>query len=155
LQAEVSVPKDTNDGNANGLFWLLRSEDPDSGTRSYARTAHYERVKNIRPNYHLLPSTAVSKVLFKNKKAVGVQFVTRADGTVGNATAKKEVIIAAGAVHSPHILHLSGIGPKAVVQNLGVPLVSELPGVGANLQDHLVLRATYDCEYLFTVRCMA
>lgn len=127
------------------MFWLLRALNPDTETRSYARIAHYVRVIATRPNYHLLPNTAASKILFNGTRAVGVQYITRSTGAVTNVTATKEVILAAGAVHSPQILQLSGVGPKAVLEKFGIKTVLDLPGVGSNFQDHLNLAVSYNC----------
>lgn len=146
LALGIPVAPDPNNGNNTGLFTLLRALDPDTETRSYAKTAHYDRVINSRPNYHLLTDTAVSKVLFNGKTAVGVEYIPVGTTEVFNATACNEVIIAAGAVHSPQILQLSGVGPKALLQNLGIPVVVDLPGVGTNFQDQLNMPVTYNCK---------
>lgn len=145
----LGIPEvtDPNSGTNTGIFWLTRSLDSRTQTRSYAKIAHYDRVSATRPNYHILPSTAVSKVLFGPlKKARGVEFITRSNGAVGSVTAKKEVIISAGGVHSPQILQLSGIGPSALLTGLGIPVVADLPGVGQNLQDHLTVTVDYNCK---------
>jgi choline dehydrogenase len=141
----IPVAPDPNNGNNTGLFTLLRALDPDTETRSYAKTAHYDRVSS-RPNYHLLPNTAVSKVKFKGKTAVGVEYRPVGTNQAFNATACNEVILAAGAVHSPQILQLSGVGPKALLQSLGIPVVLDLPGVGTNFQDQLNMPVTYNCK---------
>lgn len=99
-----------------------------------------------RPNYHLLPETAVAKILFKGKKAVGVEYLTLSTGAVTNVTATKEVILAAGAVHNPQILLLSGVGPKATLNKFKINTVLDLPGVGTNFQDHLDLAVVYNCK---------
>lgn len=131
------------------MFYLLRTLDPDTETRSYARIAHYDRVKQ-RPNYHLLPNNAVSKVLFDTSgakpKAIGVEFITVATGVVNQAFASKEVILSAGSVHSPQILQLSGVGPKALLENLGIEVLVDLPGVGANFHDTYVFNINYNCK---------
>ncbi|KAL2060753.1 hypothetical protein VTL71DRAFT_9395 [Oculimacula yallundae] len=139
----ITPRKDPNAGDATGLFWLLRALDPVKRVRSYAKTVHYDRVKNARPNYHLLPEHAVSKVLFKDKKAIGVEYISPSTGAVQTAKATKEVVMAAGAVHSPQILQLSGVGPKALLQSFGIKVVVDLPGVGSNFQDHLDLKVDY------------
>ncbi len=144
----ITPRKDSNAGDATGIFWLLRALDPITETRSYAKTVHYDRVKT-RPNYHLLPEHAVSKVLFHNKKAIGVEYLSPSTGEIQTAKSTKEVIMAAGAVHSPQLLQLSGVGPKALLQSLGIEVVTDLPGVGKNFQDHLDLKVDYNCE-LFT-----
>lgn len=120
--------------------------DPTTETRSYAATGHYDRVIATRPNYHVLPLHAAAKVLFKNKTAVGVNYTSTSTGVSSIAFARKEVIVAAGGVHSPQILQVSGVGPKAMIENLGIESVVDLPGVGTNMQDHLVLTVTYNCE---------
>jgi choline dehydrogenase len=99
-----------------------------------------------RPNYHLLPSTAVSKILFKGKKAVGVEYMTLSTGAIANVTATKEVVLAAGAVHNPQILLLSGVGPKTTLDKFNISTVLNLPGVGTNFQDHLDLAVVYNCK---------
>ena len=60
--------------------------------------------------------------------------------------ASKEVVLAAGALHTPQILQLSGIGPKPLLESLDIPVISDLPGVGSNLQDQASLDAPYNCE---------
>ncbi|BFZ25270.1 hypothetical protein BsWGS_28309 [Bradybaena similaris] len=87
-----------------------------------------------RQNLHVRINSHVTKVLFQDKKAVGVEMVY--DGRKEKAYANKEIILSAGAVGSAQILMLSGIGPKEHLKQLGIPLVADLP-VGANLQDHL------------------
>jgi choline dehydrogenase len=67
------------------------------------------------------------------------------NGTKGIAKASKEVIVAAGSVHTPQILQLSGIGDETYLRKFGIQSVSHLPGVGKNLQDHLVLKVNYNC----------
>lgn len=102
-----------------------------------------------RPNYHILPLHAVSKVLFDGKTAVGVNFTSTSTGTSSIAHARKEVVVAAGGVHSPQILQVSGVGPKTLIKSLGIKSVVDLPGVGTNMQDHLVLTMVYNCEFEF------
>lgn len=124
----------------------MKALDADTETRSYAKAAHYDRVSSRPNSYHPLPSTAVSKVLFKDKTAVGVEYRLVGINQVFSATACNEVISAAGGVHLPQILQLSGVGPKALLQSLGIPVVLDLPGVGTNFQDQLNMPVTYNCE---------
>lgn len=79
----------------------------------------------------------VTQVLFEGRRAVGVSY-TRKDGTVQTATVIKEVILSLGALRSPQLLMLSGIGPSDVLAKFGIPIVAESRGVGRNLQDHLM-----------------
>lgn len=142
----IKAVKDPNAGDATGIFRLQRSVDPKGNTRSTARINHYDRVTTSRPNYHILPSTAVGKVTFEGTTATGVEYVNITTGATGIVKANKEVIIAAGSVHSPQILQLSGVGDTAYLKTFGIKSVVDLPGVGQNLQDHLVLKVNYNCE---------
>jgi choline dehydrogenase len=81
-------------------------------------------------------------VVFDGRRATGVQFHHRGEHRV---KARREVLLAAGALQSPQLLQLSGIGSGALLQRHGIPLLADLPGVGANLQDHLALRFIYRC----------
>ncbi|GME57972.1 Glucose-methanol-choline oxidoreductase [Neofusicoccum parvum] len=133
----ISTPPDPGAGNKTGVFWAPSSKDPSSQTRSYARSAHYDRVISSRPNYHLLPLHAVSKILFSdNKTTHGVEYLSRETGEVSTAKASKEVILAAGTIHTPQILQLSGVGSKELLDSFDIETVVDLPGVGYNLQDH-------------------
>ena len=83
----------------------------------------------------------VEKVMFDGKRAVGVRF--RQDGRLVEARTRGEIILSAGAVGSPQILQLSGVGPADWLGELGIPVVHDKPGVGRNLQDHLQQRAIF------------
>jgi choline dehydrogenase len=107
--------------------------------RSFARTGHWDGIEAARSNYHTLTDHRVLKVNFNNKSASGVTFVPASATSTDNAltvTARKEVIMAAGTIHTPKILQASGIGAKALLEAANIPCVADLPGVGANLQDH-------------------
>jgi choline dehydrogenase len=83
------------------------------------------------------------RVLTEGKRAVGVEFSQ--DGAIRQARARREVLLAGGAINSPQLLQLSGIGPGALLQQHGIPVVHDLPGVGENLQDHCGGRVIYRC----------
>lgn len=136
---------DPNNGKAQGIFRLQRSVDARFQTRSSARVNRYDRDK-ARPNYHLLTGIAVSQVLFERTTAVGVKLTDVKSSVNSTVIARKEVIMAAGAVHTPQILQLSGVGDAAYLKRLGIKSIVNLPGVGQNLQDHLVLKVTYNCR---------
>ncbi|KAH8728333.1 choline dehydrogenase-like protein [Phaeosphaeriaceae sp. PMI808] len=143
LSLGILPSRDPNNGDATGVFRLQRSVDAISQTRSSARINRYDR-NIVRPNYHVLSNTAVSRVLFEGTTAVGVECIGTINGTKSTIIARKEVIVAAGSVHTPQILQLSGIGDKSRLELLGIKSVSHLPGVGQNLQDHLVLKVNYN-----------
>ncbi|KIM21070.1 GMC oxidoreductase [Serendipita vermifera MAFF 305830] len=129
------VPYDGASGNALGAFWTPNSLNPAEMIRSYSRIAHYDRVAS-RPNLHLLTGHKVAKVLFRGNTATGVEFVPFGGSRRTKVDAKREVIIAAGAPHTPQVLQLSGIGPASLLKKLHIPVVVNLPGVGQNFQDH-------------------
>jgi choline dehydrogenase len=141
----ISTPSDPNAGIKSGVFWSPSSLDPADETRSYARKAHYDRVSS-RKNYHILTGVAVSKILFNGTTATGVQYIDRATNETHAVAASKEVILAAGAPHSPQILQLSGVGPAEMLGKQGIKSIVDLPGVGQNLQDHPTIFSVFECE---------
>jgi len=90
-----------------------------------------------RPNLTLLLNATVVKLNFKGTRCVGIKTMT--GGTVTDIAADKEVILAAGAIHSPKLLMLSGVGEAMALRSLGIDVVENLPGVGENLQDHVLV----------------
>ena len=141
----VEVPQDQAGGD-NGLAYFTTSMDPNDYTRSYARTGHWDGIN--RPNYHLITSSKVNKILFDGTTATGVQYVPANGGGQGSTvTANKEVILAAGAIHTPQVLQLSGIGPSSLLLPANIPVVADLPGVGSNFQDHSYIPSiSYQCK---------
>ena len=91
-----------------------------------------------RPNLTIVTGAQVSKVLFKGRVASGVEWISK--GQVRSAMADREVILSAGALQSPQILQLSGIGPASLLRGLGIPVIADSPEVGRNLQDHYQAR---------------
>jgi len=80
-------------------------------------------------------------------KASSVKIVARTDNSsVVTVSARKEIILAAGAIHTPQILQLSGVGPRSVLEAANIPVLLHLPGVGSNFQDHSWFSMGYDCE---------
>ncbi|XP_071533017.1 glucose dehydrogenase [FAD, quinone]-like [Panulirus ornatus] len=95
----------------------------------------YIKPSASRPNLHVVLNAHVTKIIFdENKRAVGVHFQHRKKVKV--ARARREVVLSAGTIGSPHILMLSGVGPAEHLQYHGIPLVANVPGVGQNLNDH-------------------
>ncbi|UTM59689.1 choline dehydrogenase [Photobacterium sp. CCB-ST2H9] len=115
----------------------------DSGVRASTSNAYLRRAMK-RSNLTLLTGVLSRKVLLEGKQATGIEF--ERGGTVQTASARKEVILSAGSVGSPQLLQLSGIGPKAVLEDAGIPVRHDLPGVGENLQDHLEVYFQYECK---------
>jgi choline dehydrogenase-like flavoprotein len=133
-------------GNNVGCENVPLNIDPKNVTRSTARTGYYDPVSN-RENLHLLVRHYVELIEFDaNKTAVGINIVSRADQSKSAIKANKEVVLAAGAVNTPKLLQLSGVGPVSLLESLNITVVSDLPGVGANFQDHPAMRMAFNCE---------
>ncbi|HWK01010.1 MAG TPA: GMC family oxidoreductase N-terminal domain-containing protein [Xanthobacteraceae bacterium] len=102
-----------------------------------------------RQNLKLEMNVLAERVLIEDKRATGVSY--RQNGVTKTAKARREVILAAGAVGSPQLLMLSGVGPAAHLQEKGIDVVLDKPGVGGNLQDHLQLRLIYKVHGIGTL----
>ena len=109
----------------------------------------YLRPAESRPNLHVVTEALVSKVLFEGRKAVAVQYAK--DGKQVQATATREVILCGGAINTPQLLELSGVGPAALLRGHGIPVVLDQPDVGEHLQDHLQARIVLKCTRPITV----
>ena len=115
----------------------------DAGVR--ASTSHaYLKTAKKRPNLTILKRALVSGIQFKGKTATGIQYIK--GGKIRQASAAREVILCAGAIGSPHLLQVSGVGPKGILEAAGIKPVHDLPGVGENLQDHLEFNFQYRCK---------
>ncbi|KAJ3503766.1 hypothetical protein NMY22_g18134 [Coprinellus aureogranulatus] len=140
--AGIPTSEDAYSGNNLGAFFSTMAINPSNWTRSYAKSAYIDPLPP-RDNLHILANAAVTKILFSdnlqdgNIVASGVEFAKDAEDTPKTVSANKEVILAGGAVGSPQMLLVSGVGPKDVLDAAKIPVKLELPGVGAHLQDHL------------------
>lgn len=119
-----------------------------NGLRSSTSNA-YLRPAMKRENLTVVTHALVHKVLLDGKKTVGVRYERR--GKVFDVKVTKEVILSAGPIGSPHLLQLSGIGPKAVLEDAGIEVKHALPGVGENLQDHLEFYFQFKCKQDITL----
>jgi len=137
---EMGIPAtaDFNTGDNTGVGYFHVNQK--RGFRWSAARAFLKPVLG-RANLRLETGVLVEKVLFDGKRAIGVQF--RQNGQLFEARTKGEVILSAGAVASPLILQLSGVGPADWLTELGIPTLHDRPGVGRNLQDHLQQRAIF------------
>ncbi|KAI0836857.1 putative GMC oxidoreductase [Hypoxylon sp. FL0890] len=134
-------------GASVGGFSALASIHPDTKERSYAASAYYTPIKH-RHNLHVYTNAIVEKILFNGEqppKAVGVQYKHDTNKT-RTAYATKEVILAAGALQSPKILELSGIGNAKVLESHGIEVIEDLPQVGENLHDHPGCYISYEAS---------
>jgi choline dehydrogenase len=139
VDAGIPMNSDPASGKNWGAFVANSFINPTNWTRSYARSAYIDPLPP-RPNLSILVKSIVTKIQFAssdNLTATAVEFAETRDGERHTVGVKKEVILAGGAVGSPQILMVSGVGPRDVLEAAGVQVMHELPGVGEHLQDHL------------------
>ncbi len=147
--AQVGIPqrRGFNDGDNFGVDYFEVNQK--SGWRWSTATGFLKPAMD-RPNLTVRTEAQCARVLFAERRANGVLLT---DGT--SFQARREVILSAGAVGSPHILQLSGIGPGALLQSCGIDVLHDAPDVGGNLQDHLQLRCAYKVSGAKTLNTMA
>lgn len=141
---EVGIPRSLDYNGASqegaGLFQFTIKD----GKRHSTATAFLKPALN-RPNLTIITHALTKRVILKNDRAVGVEFIT-GKNTTQTATATQEVILSAGSYQSPQLLMLSGIGPKDELTRQGIEVKHELAGVGQNLQDHLFTGVSALCS---------
>jgi choline dehydrogenase len=138
--AEIGVPqnRDYNGTDQHGTFYYQTTVG--SGKRCSTADAFLQPVM-ARPNLRVITDALCRRVLFDGKCAVGVEIET--GGAIETIAAGREVVLSAGAYHSPKLLMLSGIGPAAHLREHGIAVLHDSPGVGANLQDHYILTMSW------------
>ena len=144
----LEMSSDPRDGGAHGAFQNHASIDPTTHTRSYAASGYYTPEVAARPNLVVLTETLVNKVLFdttgtEDVVATGVEITTK-DGQKKHVLATAEVILAAGALQTPQILELSGVGGRDLLEKHNIPVVIENANVGENLQDHPIVCQSFE-----------
>lgn len=147
-EAGIPASDDFNTGDNEGVGYFKVNQR--SGWRVNTARAFLKKAMS-RPNLSVVTHAQVERITFDGRRATGVRF--RRDGQVETPTAR-EVILSAGAIGSPQILQLSGVGPGALLQRMGVDVVHDAP-VGENLQDHLQIRCAYKVQGAKTLNTMA
>ena len=133
---------DYNGAEQEGVgFFQLTSRN---GRRCSAAVAYLNPVKK-RPNLQIITHAQVEKVVIEGKRATGVVYTDRS-GNKQTVTARKEIVLSGGAINSPQLLMLSGIGEAAQLAENGIDVVKDLHSVGKNMQDHLQARLVYKCN---------
>ncbi|KII87002.1 hypothetical protein PLICRDRAFT_43712 [Plicaturopsis crispa FD-325 SS-3] len=135
---------DPDSGNATGISQSPRSVDPATNQRTYSASAFFAPNQK-RSNLLVLTGAQATKIVLANVsgsvKATGVKF--SANGTAYSVNATKEVIVSTGAVKTPQLLELSGIGDSALLKSLNITTMVDLPGVGTNFQDHMLIGSDF------------
>ena len=158
VQAGIPASEDFNTGDNEGVGYFEVNQK--SGWRWNTAKAFLRPTCYARPNFELWTGAHASQLLLENQP--GSEQPLRCTGVrvwngqeMVNAHARREVILSAGAVASPQLLQLSGIGPAALLQSKGIAVRQDLPGVGQNLQDHLQIRTVFKVKNTPTLNTLA
>ena len=149
-QAGVHATQDFNRGDNAGVGKFEVNQR--KGLRWNATKAFLQPAVN-RPNLKIVTGALIDRLVLEGRQARGVEFLLA--GERCRATARIETVLAAGSIGSPAILQRSGIGPVDLLKAQGIPLVQDVPGVGANLQDHLQLRMIFRVQGIKTLNHQA
>ncbi len=155
-EAGVPASEDFNRGSNEGVGYFEVNQK--SGLRWNTAKAFLRPTCYGRPNFELWTHAQVSRLLFEPgadgaPRCIGVEVWNGRE--MVSARASREVLLSAGSIGSPQILQLSGLGPADELKALGIPVLRDLPGVGANLQDHLQIRAVYQVKGAATLNTIA
>ena len=155
-QAGIPATDDFNRGSNEGVGYFQVNQK--NGWRWNAAKAFVRPTCYGRPNFEMWTRAQVSRLTFDTQPD-GTRRCTGAQVWTGNemvtVTATREVLLCAGSIGSPQILQLSGIGPAALLREQGIEVLQDAPGVGANLQDHLQIRAVFKVDGAPTLNAMA
>jgi choline dehydrogenase len=144
VQAGYPRTDDLNGYQQEGFGPMDRTVTPQ-GRRSSTARGYLDQARQ-RANLSIVTHALTDRILFSGKRAIGVVYLQGESDTPVIVNARREVLLCSGAIASPQILQRSGVGPAALLRELDIPLVHELPGVGQNLQDHLELYLQYACK---------
>ncbi len=145
-QAGFPRTKDFNGKSQEGAgYYQLTARNG----RRCSTAVGYLKPARRRPNLTVVSSALATRVLFEGRRAVGVEYSH--NGGLHTARASGEVILSGGAFNSPQLLQLSGVGPANLLRSFGIDVVADMPGVGADLQDHYQSRFNYECNVPLTV----
>jgi choline dehydrogenase len=141
VQAGYPRTDDLNGYQQEGFGPMDRTTTPE-GRRSSTSRGYLDQAKQ-RPNLTIVTHAVTDRILFSGLRAVGVAYLLNNQAQTANA--EREVLLCSGAIASPQILQRSGVGPSDLLRGLDIEVIHDLPGVGANLQDHLEVYQQYEC----------
>jgi choline dehydrogenase len=144
----LGIPRndDFNGKGQEGVGW---HQTTTKNGRRCSTAVGYLQPAMSRPNLRVVTDALAEKIVFDGRRATAVAF--RHDGDVCIARARREVVLSGGAVNSPQLLMLSGVGPQPHLADFGIPIVQHLPGVGQSLQDHYSAPIKLKCRMPITV----
>jgi choline dehydrogenase-like flavoprotein len=145
---EAGIPRvdDFNTGSNEGISYFQVNQ---KNGRRWSSARGFLKPALSRPNLKVETHAHATRILFEGRRAVGVEFMQ--NGSLRQVRAHQEVVLSAGAIASPKILQLSGIGDGTLLHQHGIDVIHHLPGVGENLQDHLQLRPVYKVQGVRTL----
>ncbi|HEV8678200.1 MAG TPA: choline dehydrogenase [Stellaceae bacterium] len=149
-EAGLPANNDFNDGEQEGAGPFQNTTDRK---HRWSTATAYLRPARRRANLTVRTNAQATRVLFDNGKASGVEFIC--DGVPHVARARGEIVVCGGVYGSPQLLQLSGLGPAALLQEFGIPVVRDMPAVGAELQDHFYVRLAFRCTKPITLNDVA
>ncbi|OHF02206.1 GMC oxidoreductase [Colletotrichum orchidophilum] len=149
----IHLSGDLNTGDPTGAMIVPSSMSPSNQTRSDARTGYFDPAIS-RSNLHVVTGQTATRLIVglpgslakkgSRRRVIGVDFSSEPLGINRTILTQREVILAAGAIQSPTLLQVSGIGPRKVLESLNISVQIELPGVGNNFQDHPMAQFPFD-----------
>jgi len=149
IEQGIPLNKDYNGELQEGVSYVQRT------TRGRFRVSAAKAFLNpakSRQNLQVITNAFVTKINFTNKTAIGVEYLKGGRrGNKVNLIANKEVILSSGVIKSPHILHMSGVGPAEDLKKIGIDVIHDLKGVGMNLRDHFAPRLTARAKNVETI----
>jgi len=139
--AGLKYNNDLNGVSQEGVGYLQVTQ---KNSKRHSAAAAFLKPVLSRPNLTIKTGAHVTRLLFDKNKVIGVEFVQ--DGKTEQSRVNREVILSGGAINSPQTLMLSGVGPADHLRAMDIPVVADLPGVGQNLMDHLLIGVEYECR---------
>lgn len=140
------------DGSNLGWAWNLYTIESPEATRATSETAYLKPVLG-RPNLAVFDYMFAQRIIFDDQKtATGVEVTSTSTNCSYTISADKEVILSAGVFQSPHLLQVSGVGPKAVLERYDISVIADRPGVGQNLQDQATTLVMYQVDLITNTR---
>jgi choline dehydrogenase len=150
IEAGLPANNDFNDGEQEGAGPF---QNTTNRKRRWSTATAYLRPARRRPNLAVRTNSHATRVVVEDGKASAVEFLC--DGVPHIARARGEIVVCGGVYGSPQLLQLSGLGPGEMLQEFGIPVVRDMPGVGADLQDHFYVRLAFRCTQPITLNDVA
>ena len=149
IEQGIPLNKDYNGKLQEGVSYVQRTT---RGRFRVSAAKAFLKPAKSRKNLQIITNAFVTKINFNNKTAIGVEYLIGGrGGKKNNLRANKEIILSSGVIKSPHILHMSGVGPVEDLKKLGIDVIHDLKGVGMNLRDHFAPRLTARAKNVETV----